>query len=223
MSEEVVSRESVPAEHGQASEHPGTGCGQSTEGATLSPAPEPPRRVRKVGFRHKMALLQIIERKRLSDSVDYKAVSARTGISSMSLRNLWSEYNRGMIDLGEPQTLAEQRIDSRVQHERTLEIIKRYQALVLNGAEAACIRAEDEMASGDPMGWKTVGAHDVFRELRMILAMKADAEKGYMAILQDMADAQRQPEKQLLAPYPPEIKTAIVTASDEQKALAALG
>jgi hypothetical protein len=190
---------------------------------TPAPAASTDKPKRKVGFRHKMALLQIIERKRLSDSVDYGAIAARTGISNGSLRKLWSEYQHGKIDLGEPQTLAEQRIDSRVQHEKLLASVKRYLALVLDGCEAVCIRAEDAMSNGDPLGWKAVGAHDAFRELRMLMAMNTEAEKGYMAILQDMAEAQRQPEKQLLAPYSPEIKTAIVTASDEQKALAALG
>ena len=73
---------------------------------------------RKVKFKIKMALLEIIERKRLTHFVDYKSIAARHGTTPGNLKQLFGRWKKGVIDMGEPESASDRQIDARVQHER---------------------------------------------------------------------------------------------------------
>lgn len=188
------------------------------------PTIPPPKAKRKPGFKHKMALIEIIERKRLSDRVDYKAVAARHGLSQMVLRQLYSQWQRGMVDLGEPQSAEEKQIDARVQHEKTLQLLKRYQAVILNGFEGLIFAAEDEATKGKPLAWKKLGLPSVVRELKEIMAIRKEAEKGYNAVLEEEMMRQKSVTPTLPAPVSPttvDVQARVVSATDEQRAMEA--
>ncbi len=185
--------------------------------------PEKPRKQRRIGFKHKIALLMILERKRFSDAVDYKSIAQKTSISCDSLRVLYSQYCKGNIDMGAPQTLAERQIDARKQHEELVEFSRRYVALLLNSGQGMLLGAEDATANGQPENWDKTGLPKITRELRVALAMKSDAEKGYLAAMEDLSASLRQPEKNVTLPVSETVKTQIVGANEEQRALAALG
>lgn len=185
-----------------------------------NPTIEPPKAKRKPGFKHKMALIEIIERKRLSDRVDYKAVAARHGISNLVLRQLYSQWQRGLVDLGEPQSQEEKQIDQRVQHERTLHLLKRYQALVVNGFEGLIYAAEDAATKGKPSAWKTLGLPAVVRELKAIMDIRKDAEKGYNAVLEEEMTRRGVLKSATPAlPHTVDVQTRVVSATDEQRAM----
>jgi hypothetical protein len=192
------------------------------------PAPDAPaapmqKPKRKIGFKQKMALLAVIERKRIGDRVDYKAIAARTGVPQGSIRQLYSQWTKGTIDLGDPTTPEEKAIDARVQHERTIELLRRYKALILNGFEATLLDSEDDMTNGKPHGWKERGMPAILRELKSVTDLETLHEKGYNSILDDAMAARNRETKALAdSPVPIEVQTQVIHANDEEKAMAAL-
>lgn len=182
----------------------------------------PPKPKQKVGFKHKMALLEVIERKRLTDKVDYKAVGARHNVKQMYLRQLYSKWSRGMIDLGEPETPQELQIDARMQHEKMLILLKRYKAMILTGFEGLLFQAEDDMTNGNAMAWKEKGLPAVLNELRSIAAMQTMHEKGYSSVLDDLSAHREREMKSLNGGMTMEADTKIIHANEEDRALAAM-
>lgn len=177
---------------------------------------------RKVGLKNKMALLEIIERKRLTERVDYKAIAIRHHTTPESLRQLYYQWRRGHIDLGDPETPEEKRIDARMQHEHTLELLKRYKGLVLKGFEGALLEAEDRFTHGETESWKQVSP--ILKELKFVSEIQSLHEKGYASILEEMMSL-RQSEKQLqLADKTIDVptETKVIHANDEERAMAAL-
>lgn len=185
-----------------------------------TPAPVPRR---KIGYKQKIALLEVIERKRLGDQVNYKAIALRTGVPVLYLRQLWMLYKNGGIDMGDPTTPEEKQIDSRMQHEKMLLMLRRYKSLLLNGFEATLIEAEDLMASGNRAGWKESGLPHVLKELKAVTEVQTMHEKGYASILEEYMALQQRAEKQLNGnQVTAEVETKVVHANDEEKALGAL-
>lgn len=176
---------------------------------------------RKIGFKLKMALLEIIERKRLSDRVDYKAVAHRHGLTAENMRQVYYQWKGGRVDLGDPETAQEKQIDARVQHEKALLLIRRYKALVMNGFEAAILNAEDDTTNGKKDSWKQVSP--ILRELKSLSEIQSIHEKGYASILEDFLAMRDRAEKQI-GPMPASVatETQIIHANDEERALAAL-
>lgn len=189
-----------------------------SETAKESPAPV---KKRVVGYKTKMALLEVIERKRLTERVDYKAIAIRHDTTANALRQVYKQYKDGKVDLGEPGTPEERQIDARMQHEKTLILIRRYKALILHGFEGSILSAEDAMTNGDKEAWKKVSP--LLKELKTVTDIQALHEKGYASILEDMLAQRERAEKKLTdAPLTVETETKILHANDEERALAAL-
>lgn len=183
-----------------------------------SPAPV---RKRVVGYKTKMALLEVIERKRLTERVDYKAIAIRHDTTANALRQVYKQYKDGKVDLGEPGTPEERQIDARMQHEKTLILIRRYKALILHGFEGSILSAEDAMTNGDKEAWKKVSP--LLKELKTVTDIQALHEKGYASILEDLLANRERAEKKLTdSPLTVETETKILHANDEERALAAL-
>lgn len=188
------------------------------------PAVQPPKAKRKIGYRLKMALLEVIERKRLSDRVDYKAICARHGCRADMLRGIYMKWTRGEIDLGDPTTPEEKVLDARMQHEKTRELLNRAHAMILVNFEGLLFQAEDMATNGDPKAYVKNGLMGTIKDLRVILELKKDVDKGYNAIIDEVAADRRREEKQVHGtPVTQEVETKVITANDEEKALAALG
>lgn len=176
---------------------------------------------RVLGYKLKMALLEVIERKRLTDRVDYKAIALRHQTTAGNMRQVWVQYKAGKIDLGEPGTPEEKQIDARMQHEKALLLIRRYKALIIHGFEGALFAAEDAMTNGEKDAWKTVSP--IAKELKTISDLQTLHEKGYMSVLEDLLAQRERSEKKLSdAPLNVETETKILHANDEERALAAL-
>jgi hypothetical protein len=170
----------------------------------------------------KMALLEVIERKRVTEFIGYRGISARHGVSADSLRQTFYFWKKGWIDLGEPQSDMEKQIDARMQHESTLELLRRYKNIVLKGFEKLLLKSEDAVTHGKPLAWQKYGLPQVVKELKKISEIQSIHEKGYASILDDVA-AQMKREK-LLPGKTMDVatETKILHANDEEKALAAL-
>jgi hypothetical protein len=165
-----------------------------------------------------MALLQVIERKKLEDRVNYAAISARTGVSKASLRELYWAYKKGNIDLGPPQSMEEKKIDVRMQLARRRDLLHRYEAMVLAGLEALILKGEDDMTKpGGSKAFQELGIPAVIRDLKAVNDLLENTEKGYAAILDDAEAERRRLEKSV----DPVTETKILAANDEMKALQA--
>jgi hypothetical protein len=193
------------------------------EPSPTSQEDQAPQKKRKVTWRVKLGLLEILERKRVCDRVDYKAVSRRHNVSEGGLRSVYCRYMKGEIDLGMPDTPQEVEISLRMQHERTMGLLKRYHALVLDGMESLVLMSEDEMSHGKKMAWKTNGLPPTINELKKCMELRKLAEQGYNAILEEEMMKRRGEEKALSGSViPPETRLALVTANDEERGLHAL-
>lgn len=183
--------------------------------------PKRPKKKRKVSFRIKMALLDVIERKRIGSRVDYKAIGHRHRVPHMSLRKTYSEYARGWVDLGDPITVEEKAIDARLQHEKTLQLVRRYKALLLTSFEAVLLEAEDKASNGNVMFWKK-DMPFLLRELKDVTTIQSLHEKGYASILEDMMAMSQRQEKAVGGKVVDQAETRVIHANDEAHALAVL-
>src|SRR6266853_1698532 len=177
------------------------------------------------GFATKMALLDVIERKRVSYRVDYRTIGLRHGVSGGSLRVLYGQWKKGEVDLGEPQTPQERAIDARVQMETSLVLFRRYKALLMKEFEGALFKAEDATTTKEANSWKDVGLPALRAEVSRVNDLILKTERGYVTIVDEyraQEDAQR---KKILssARQTIDVDGRVVNANEEQIALAALG
>lgn len=186
-------------------------------------SPENPNKAQKKwkpGFKHKNAVLEIIARKQISDKVDYKAISIRTGISVGSLRRLYCDYSNGRLDMGAPVTPQEKELDDRVQTERLLDTIRRLKGMVLASLEQLVADAEDQMTHGNPLAWKDLGIPSVMKDLKEISTVQVFHTKSFEAVLaEDQERRMREERRALGAAAVPDMEASIVRMTDEERAM----
>lgn len=176
------------------------------------------------GFATKMALLDVIERKRVSYRVDYRSIGLRHGVSGGSLRVLYGYWKKGEVDLGEPQTPQERAIDARVQMETSLVLFRRYKALLMKEFEGALFKAEDATTKKEANSWKDVGLPDLRAEVSRVNDLILKTERGYVTIV-DEYRAQEDAQRKNILSIPRQtidVDGRVVNANEEQIALAAL-
>lgn len=192
----------------------------------LTRQPEPPKEVKKTkpGWATKIALLQVIERKRLSRAVDYKSIALEHGISPGSLKAIYYRWTKGWVDMGAPETPEERAIDARVQMDKKLILMRRYQALILSRFEGAIFDAEAQMKKDNPNAWIDLGLPRILNELRNVDNLINRTEEGYVAIVEEYRAQERSREKQInITPQQPRsIEFSVVNANEEAAAIAAL-
>lgn len=194
----------------------------SEDGLPTAGLPAQPKR-RKVGFKLKMALLEVIERKQINYMIDYKAIAARHQTTNSTLRGYYRDWKRGLIDLGEPITAEEKQIDARVMHERTIHLLKRHQAILIRYYEGALFATEDAASKKERDAFEKYGLPKLLTQLSRVMELKAKAEHGYNTILEDGMMLRAAGEKPVLPAKVTDIQaTSIVTANDEERALKAL-
>lgn len=189
--------------------------------------PEQPKqkRKRKINPRLKVQLCAVIERTRLTDRPDFKSIAARYGTTAGALRVLYHQWKRGEIDMGEPESPQEAKIDARVQHDRTIMLLRRVRVLNLDMLESMIYRAEDERGKAKgamPSPETRASLRDAVRDLKYTMDLESQAEKGYLSILEELAAAQRRIEKPVNEATR-EVQTQIIHANDEERAMRALG
>lgn len=179
----------------------------------------------KPGYKTKLGLLEVIERKRLNFQVDYKAIAIRTGTSAGTLRNLYSRFLKGEIDMGEPVTAEEKRLDERVEHEKQLGLARRLRKNILDGFHGTIVNTEAAAGdTGDPMAYQKTGVMQIVKDLKLVNALINELEKGYMAILDEERASREASMKRAGVPGGPamDVEAQVVNANDEQRALMAL-
>jgi hypothetical protein len=186
---------------------------------------QPPERKKvKPSHSSKMALLEVIERKKREDRVDYRTISQKHGVSCNSLRKLWVFFKRGQIDFGRPETLMEKEVDARVQHERKMNLLRRHLELLLNVYEGQIFKAGDAVVKKNAVqAYEKVGLQKILRELKTLSDLIGVTEKGYLAIIDEYNAAHAAQEKQATARPVMDVETKVSSATDEHRALQALG
>lgn len=180
-------------------------------------------RVTKPGWASKIALLAVIERKRVSRAVDYKSIALQHGVTEGSLRQLYYRWKKGLVDLGEPQTEQERQIDSRVHMEKKLLLLRRYSALLLKAFEGALFEAEDEMGKGNREAWRQSGLTAIRNELKSVHELIMKTETGFVAIVDEYRAQEKAIEQRALTSSKPiDVVVQVVNANEEAAALAAL-
>lgn len=187
--------------------------------AKVYPPPTPQNR-RKIGFKVKMGLLEVIKRKRFSDRVDYRAINIQTGVPVQTLKQTYSYWKQGAIDMGEPTSEIEEQIDARQQHKTNLHLVRRYKALLLTSFEQSLFDAEDRLLRGDVNGWKDLGLDGMLTKIERTLRIQTYLEKGFLAMIEEYGAAKTRDAAQLA--NDPVVSTEIINASEEEKFLTVL-
>jgi hypothetical protein len=147
---------------------------------------EPPPKKRKIGIAMKSALLSVIDKKKISDRVDYKSVAARHGVDDNALRHTYSQWKKGKIDMGDPETLQERHLDAQTQHKSAIGLLQRYQALVMDGFERHLIKAEDAADKGGKFDPKKSPLPAIMREFSSIVSTTERVEAAYERIQKEL-------------------------------------
>lgn len=171
-----------------------------------------------------MALLEVIERKRLTYSVDYRSIAIRHGVKCGSLRALYVKFKKGLVDLGDPQTPEEKQIDAKVQMEKQTGLLRRYKGLLLVRFEGALYEAEDAMTKGNVEAWRQMGLPALRSEIKATDELIQRTEEGFIAILDEYRAQDQNRQKHLNAPQHPseDVAKQVASANDEALALRAL-
>lgn len=191
---------------------------------TPAPVELAPPRKRKLTPKLKIHLAAIAERKRFTDRPDFKALAARLDTTAGALRRLWYDFTKGKLDIGVPESPEEAKIDARVQHERTVDLLRRMKVLDLDMLESLIHKAEDERGKTKgamPKESTRAALSSAKRELKYSMDLEHTAQKGYISVLEELAAAHQRAQRPLQNTR--EVETAVVNLSEEDRARRALG
>jgi len=188
----------------------------------------PPRR--RVDYEIAKAILVVHERKKMSHYCGYKEIAEAHKLPIGTLKSAYCRWLKGEIDLGVVEASpGELKMDQRLQHSKTLELVNRHLSVLLKHYEQA-IETEENRARGRlnklrPLSQK---GQLVFlsRELLKLIGMRTVTEKGYDSFLAAIEEARTLREKPVAQnpehPAPIDVQMSITNANDEQRALEAL-
>lgn len=189
------------------------------------PLPKRPKEMRRVGFQLKLALHAVKERKDLGEyHVDYRTIAQRFGVKTETLRKYWHLHKRGLIDWGEPENESEIQITSQAEMEKLLRLATKHHRLLLREYEALIYAAEDE-TDGAKLAERTAALDKCVKKLGGVFGFRLIAEKGFSNVLEEIVARRLRTEKALQGKdktVTADVRTEIVTMSDEDRALRAL-
>lgn len=178
---------------------------------------------RKIGHRATCALLEIIHRKKLNWTVDYKGVAAGFAVSWQSLKQNYVLWKRGFIDMGGADSPQQVAVDMRTQFEEQMTLMLECKQMALNSLRAVMLLAREDAANGEALAPITRGVPRALSYLAKVGGMIKETEKGYNAVLEDARMARAGLEKPVTGSVlPPDVKAGMVSANDSQLAIAAL-
>jgi hypothetical protein len=193
-----------------------------------------PKKKRRIGLNLAMAVLAMHERKQFSYQVNTKELAIRYNTTKGSLSETYKCFLRGEIEMPIGPTPAEELIDRRTMHETMRRLALRYTALITHQLEGALITAEDKSGKGLKKQKKGEVAGHNYREINSDVVFLARAlehaiglndhiDKGYDSYLEE-ARKRLHGEKPAnpSVPIPAARQTAMISAGDTQRALAAL-
>lgn len=187
-----------------------------------TPAEKPKKKVR-IGYQYRLALAAVKERKDLAEyHVDYKAIAQRFGVKAGVLRYYWKRHKRGEIDWGEPQSEGEVQLTNQILMERMLKTSAKHTEILVREYEGTVLRADDA-SDTEQLSERTAVADKVLKKLQAVLTFRGLAEKGFSNILEEITNRRLRAEKPLTGKeVAADVSTAIITMSDEARAMAAL-
>ena len=107
-----------------------------------------PKKKRGVTLRMKLALLAVIDAKKVDYQCNYKAIGIRYRVSPDSLRTLYPIWKKGGLTLGEPETKEELRIDETVRSAKRLHLMRDTENLINDIHERRVAEAKILMGDG---------------------------------------------------------------------------
>lgn len=202
---------------------------------------KPPKKKRRIGLNLAMAVLAMHERKQFSYQVNTKELAIRFNTTKGSLSETYKCFLRGEIEMPIGPTPNEELIDRRTMHETMRRLALRYTALITHQMEGALITAEDRSGKGlkkrgkgakaaekeEVAGhnYREINADVVFlaRALEHAIGLNDHIDKGYDSYLEESrkrlhGEKPANPN----VPIPAARQTAMISAGDTQRALAAL-
>lgn len=154
----------------------------------------------KVSFPMKCAILEVIESKKFFPQPNYRAVAMRHGLKPSSVRQAYSRWKRGLIDLGGAQSPEEHKVEVNVELQRTLNLVARGERLLNDRLQGVILKCEQAAAEGVYSTFYDLGAEKIVDSLRKLGSLRHMKEQGYLAILDAL-------ERKRKGDVPPEPKT----------------
>lgn len=194
--------------------------------AENSPAPEEvphwkkPRQ--RVSQKTKVALLAVIESARYVKRVNLQAIAIRFGVKLSSLKQIWYRWNKGLVDLGEPETPEERSVETKVEMARTMMLVTRTEQFLNDQFESIMCLVRDAAAEGNKEAYFKFRVPEYVNALNQLARLRDTKEKGFLAMLdqanRDVQSLQRQSEtpKQLSGPII-EVPGRVARASEDQQ------
>lgn len=205
-------------------------------GAPETPPAVKEKKKRKVSHTIALAILEVIERKKLDYQVNMRAIGAKYGMKPGNLRRTWFEYVHGGVDLGPVGKPMEATMGDRENHELAREVIRRDLALTLRLYSGALYTAEDTAVAkklevkkvplrknANPAGSASIMDDLAYfrRALEQLLRLQHVVDEGYNSFLSELESRSRPVEK--LAnpgvPIPPATQAAINGADERSRIL----
>ena len=178
---------------------------------------DPPKKKLHLQPKTQAALIEVLERRRMRLSPNYKGVALRHGISWRSLKLAWSKFDSGLIELGHPTEPEDIAVDAQTELKRTLCSLAVLERLLNDSLAALIVRAQQYMARGKLLAYRDMGIPLILHDLKTLSQLRNIKEEGFMAILQK--SLQEKDAKAAVADVPSE---KIETHSENQRAREAL-
>lgn len=153
-----------------------------------TPAEEKPwnKPRQKVSEKTRIALLACIESARFAKLSNgrLQALAIQCGVKYSTLKQTWYRWNKGLIDLGEPETPEEKSVEAKVEMMRTMEFCVRTEKFHNDWLEGAMVRVREETAAGNTAAYFQHGVDRVVNAMLQLARLREVKERGFLAIME---------------------------------------
>jgi hypothetical protein len=157
-------------------------------------APQKPKKKSTPILRNKLALLEVINRKKFGYEVDYKAIATRHNTTPGALRQLYYRWTKDLIELHEPRTAEDRKIEETVQNAKSTHLLRESEQFLNDLHEGQLFKAQELAATGEVATAMKI-LEDLFR-LRVSLIRCQESNERRIAALHDALRKRREAEEQ---------------------------
>lgn len=158
------------------------------------------------------AIYEVKARRRSGFKPEHAVVAAKHGLKGDSLARYERWFDQGKLDTSNPpDILGKREGDIRVEHERAIGNLSRYESLLNTQFETLLDKAEKEIKNGNTGALQQLDLPAVRRELAETRRHRLLLEKGTMEALSQLLEAQRR--RDLAASAPQTLQQTNVTVN----------
>lgn len=144
------------------------------------------------GAKMRSAIWEIVGKKKLGLKPEYKLVALKWGVKETSLETLYRRYVNGKVILDDPKSGTEEKAaDIKVENERGLALLTKYEALLNDSFERMLVQAQKEFAEGNDAAVLRLELPAFRREMENVRRHRIVLEKGSFNLLEALSAAAR--------------------------------